>query len=108
MVKTENVKLVILLDYKNTKIFLEKVTLQISLKKFLWLKKLKILCREYITLMILTVKKLRKNCNFLWKGIAKQKSKKVFRIEKVIKVINYMLNGKDTIIRLITRKINKT
>ena len=85
MVKTENVKLVILLDYKNTKIFLEKVTLQISLKKFLWLKKLKILCREYITLMILTVKKLRKNCNFLWKGIAKQKSKKVFRIEKVIK-----------------------
>ena len=35
--------------------------------------------------MILMVKKLRKNCNFLWKGIAKQKSKKAFRIEKVIK-----------------------
>ena len=35
--------------------------------------------------MILTVKKLRKNCHFLRKGIAKHKSKKVFRIEKVIK-----------------------
>ena len=34
-------KLVILLEYQNIKIFLKKVTVQIGLKKFLWLKKVK-------------------------------------------------------------------
>ena len=34
----------ILLEYQNIKIFLQNVTLQIGLKKILWLKKLKILC----------------------------------------------------------------
>ena len=38
-----NLKLVIFREYQNTKIFLQKVTLQIPLKKFLWLKKLKTL-----------------------------------------------------------------
>ena len=41
--------------YKN---FFAKVTLQIGLKKFLWLKKLKILCRGHMLLVILTRKKL--------------------------------------------------
>ena len=40
------------------KIFFAKVTLQIGLKKFLWLRKLKILCRGHILLVILTTKKL--------------------------------------------------
>ena len=53
-----NLKLVILLEYQNIEIFLQKVTLQINLKRFLWLKKLKILCRRHILLMILTEKKL--------------------------------------------------
>ena len=31
----------VLLEYQNIKIFWQKVTLEISLKKFLWLKKIK-------------------------------------------------------------------
>ena len=46
----------ILLEYQNTKTFLQKITLQIDLKKFLRLKKLKILCRGHMLLMILTEK----------------------------------------------------
>ena len=56
MIKILNLKLVKLLEYKNTKTFLLKVTLQIGLKKFLWLKMLKILLRGYLLLMISTVK----------------------------------------------------
>ena len=47
IIKILNLKLVILLEYQNIKIVLKKVTLQIGLK-FLWLKKLKILCRRHI------------------------------------------------------------
>ena len=74
----------ILLEYQNINIFLQKVTLQIGLKKFLWLKKLKILCRGHMLLMILIGKKLL------------ERFQKEFRIEKVMKrkVDNYMLNGK--------------
>ena len=43
----------ILLEYKNRKVFVEKVTLQIGLKKLLWLKKLKILCRGHMLLLII-------------------------------------------------------
>ena len=46
MRKIENLKLVIMLEYQNVKIFLQsfvKVMLQIGLKKFFRLKKLKIL-----------------------------------------------------------------
>ena len=56
------------------------------------LKKLKTLCRGYMLLVILKVKKLlecftKKNC--------KKTNQKEFRVEKVIKrkVINYMFNG---------------
>ena len=56
-----------MLEYKNIKIFLQKVMFQIGLRKFLWLKKLKTLCRGPMLLVILKVKKLlerftKKNC----------------------------------------------
>ena len=38
----------VLLEYQNIKIFLQKVTLWIGVKKFLWLKKLKILCHLHV------------------------------------------------------------
>ena len=68
--------------FRNMEIFLQNATLQIGLKKFLWLKKLKILCRRPILLVILTVKKLlelfmKKNC--------KNQIKKEFKFEKVIR-----------------------
>ena len=37
-----------LLEYQNIKIFLQKVTLQIGVMNFLWLKTLKILCRGHV------------------------------------------------------------
>ena len=60
-----------ILRYKN---ILQKVTLQIDLEKFLWLKKLKMLCCGHMLLMILMIR----NCwNILLKRIAKHKSKRV-------------------------------
>ena len=58
IIKVLNLKLVVLLEYKILKRILQKVALQIDWKKFLWLKKLKILCRGYMLLMILMEKKL--------------------------------------------------
>ena len=58
MIKILNLKLVIMLEYQNKKTFLLKDILQIGLKKFLQLKKLKILFRGGMLLMILMVKKL--------------------------------------------------
>ena len=81
MIKILNLKLVILLEYQNIKIFLEMVMFQISLKKFLWLKELKTLCRGHMLLVILKVKTFlerfaKKNC---------KKNLKELRVEKVIK-----------------------
>ena len=59
-----NLKLVIFREYQNTKIFLKKVTLQIPLKKFLWLKKLKTLFTK-------------NNC--------KKTNQKEFRVQKLMK-----------------------
>ena len=56
--KDPKFKLVILLEYQNIKTFLQMVTFQLGLKKFSWLKNLKILCRGHILLMILTEEKL--------------------------------------------------
>ena len=47
-----------MLEYHNIKTFLLKDILQIGLKKFLWLKKLKILFHGDMLLMISMVKKL--------------------------------------------------
>ena len=38
IIKILSLKLVVLVEYQNVKIFLQKFTLQIGLKKFLWLK----------------------------------------------------------------------
>ena len=58
IIKILNLKLLILIEYQNIKILLQKATLQIGLKKILWLKKLKILWRGHMLLMILKEKKL--------------------------------------------------
>ena len=54
-------------EYQNIKTFLQKVTFQIGLKKFLKLKTLENLCHGHMLLVILTMKKLlkrfmKKNC----------------------------------------------
>ena len=100
MIKILNLKLVILLENKNVKISLQKVTLQVGMKKFSWLKKLKILWHGLMLLLILTAKKF---WTFLRKRIGKKKSKRVpnWKNNKEKRGINYMLNGKDTIICLI-------
>ena len=79
MIKIPNLKLVIMQEYENTKRFLLKAIFQIGLKKFLKLKKLKILFRGHISLVILMVKKslehsMKKNC--------KKTNQEEFRIEK--------------------------
>ena len=60
---------------------------QIDLKKFLWLKKLKALCRGHVLLVILKAKKLLEH--FTKKNYKKKKKKKKkekeLRVEKVIK-----------------------
>ena len=69
-----NLKLLILLEYENIKIFLQKAMFQIGLKKFLLLQKVKTLCRGHILLVILKAKKF---WNVLQKIITKNKSKRV-------------------------------
>ena len=73
MIKILNSKLVNMLEFLNTKIFLLKDTYQIGLKKFLLLVKLKIQFNGHMLLMILMVKKLleyfmKKNCKRLIKN----------------------------------------
>ena len=57
MIKIQNLKLMIMLDYQIIKMILQKGTLQIGLKKFLWFKKLKILFFGHMLLVILKEKK---------------------------------------------------
>ena len=69
------IDLVILLKYQNIRMFLQQITLQIGLKKFLWLKKLKALFLGHIVLVILTEKKsLERFMKTIWK---KNKSKRI-------------------------------
>ena len=82
MMKIVSLKLVMLLEYQNVKAYSYKVTFQIGLRRFLWLKKLKTLCRGHVLLVILKAKKLlerftEQNC--------KKQIKKEFRVGKVIK-----------------------
>ena len=97
-----NLKLVILLEYQNTKTFLQKVTFQIGLQKFLRLKKLKILFRGHVVndpngeeiAGTFYEKELQKKKKKIKNGLQlKESSRK--------EVINYMLHWKDTIIRFI-------
>ena len=96
----------IFLEYQNINIFLQKATFRISLKKFLWLKKLKTLCHGHMLLLILKLKKLlehftKKNC--------KKTNQNEFRIEKVIKKGDKLyVNGKAAMVLLTVGLIKKT
>ena len=100
MIKIRTLKLVIMLEYQNIKMFLQRVTLYIGLKKFFWLKKLKTLFRGYMLLVILNEKKLLERFT---KMNRKRHTKKKLELknESGEKVISYILNGKDTIVGLI-------
>ena len=63
-----NLKVVIFFTYQNTKTFWQKVTLQIGLKKFSILKKLKTLFHGHMASVILTE---RNSCNILRKIVSK-------------------------------------
>ena len=93
-----------MLEYKNIKIFLQQAMFQIGLKKFMWLKKIKSLCRELMLLVFLKVKKFLKRFT---KKDCKKTNKKELRVEKLKKekAINYMLNGNAMIVFLIVRLI---
>ena len=82
MIKIVNLKLVILLQYQNVNTFLQKAVFQIGLKKFLWLKKLKTLCRGHILLVIVRENKLLERFS---KKNWKKTNQKEFRVKKVIK-----------------------
>ena len=91
MIKILNLELVILLEYESIKKYFQKVTLRSVLKKFLWLKKLKVLYRGLMLLMILTAKKLLE----LFRKInCKETNIKKFRFEKAIKEKGDQLYGK--------------
>ena len=80
--------------------FLQRVTLDIGLKKFFWLKKLKTLFRGYMLLVILNEKKLLER--FTKMNCKKHTKKKLeLKNESGEKVISYILNDKDAIVGLI-------
>ena len=107
MKKILNLKLLVLLEYQNVKTFLQKSMFQIGLKNFLLLKKLKILFGGHMLLVILKVKKLLEH--FTKKNFKKQ-IKKSLELKKYLKGkgIDYMSNGKVTIILLTVGSIKKT
>ena len=79
IIKILNLKLVILLKYQNIKIFLQKVTLQIGLKKFLWLKKLKALyCGHMLFVIVMETKLLER----FTKKICEEQIKKSLELKK--------------------------
>ena len=88
----------ILLEYQNIKTFLQKAMFLIGLKKFSRLKKLKRLCREFMLLVILKVKKLLGH--FTKKNYKIKINKKEFRVEKVIK-------GEGDILYVKWNRVNK-
>ena len=71
----------ILLEYQYKKIFLRNFTLQIGLKKFLWLKKLRILCRGH-AINYLSGDEI---VGIFYKNELEITNRKEFRMEKVIK-----------------------
>ena len=73
----KDLNLVMIIEYQNIKIFLPKLTFQIGLKMFLWLKKLKILFGGHKLLVTLKAKKLLEHIFFFLK-----KKKNEFRVEK--------------------------
>ena len=78
-IEIRNLKLMVMLKYENIYIY---IFLQIELKKFLWLKKLKIQWRGHILLVTLMERKLSERFT---KNELQKANQKVFRIKKVIK-----------------------
>ena len=79
MIKLLNLKLVILLEYQNMKIFLQKVTLQIGLNVFVF-KKVKNTVPWTYDINDLNVEEI---CwNFLRERIAKKQIKKSLELKK--------------------------
>ena len=74
-----NLKLVILLEYQNTKTFFQKAMFQIGLKRFLWLKKLKPLLLRHMLLVIVKEKKLLER---FMKKIYKKRIKESLELKK--------------------------
>ena len=79
MIKIQNVNLVIMLEYENIKMILQKVTLQIDLEKFLRLKKLKSLFLGHMLIIILMEKK---NFERFMKNNCKRQIKKNLELKK--------------------------
>ena len=82
---------------------LTKAMFRMAPKTFLWLKKLKTLCRGHILLVSLKTKKLLESFT---KTNCKKQIKKTSKSNKE-KVINYMLNGKVMIVLLTVKLIKK-
>ena len=108
MIKILNLKLEMLSEYQNIKVFLQKTMFQIGFKKLLWLKKFKNnLLWAYVISDI-------KSKDIVWAFFKKVKCKK--QIKKSLelkkyskeKAINYMSNGKTRIILLTVQLIKKT
>ena len=74
-----NLKLMILSEFQN--IFLQKAMFQIGLRKFLWLKKLKILCRGHV----INDFNAEEIVGTFYKKELQKTNQKLFRIEKVIR-----------------------
>ena len=75
IVKIVNLKLMIFLEYQNMKTFLQNITLQIGLKKFVWLKNVK--NTVLWTYVISDPKGEEFFGTFYEKRIAKNKSKRI-------------------------------
>ena len=95
----------ILLKYQNTKSFLQKVTLQIGLEKFFWLKKCKSAVPWTCVIDDLNGKEV---VGTFYENELQKANQLQLRIEKLIKRKDDKWNGKDTIIRLIVGLIKKT
>ena len=74
-----------MLEYQNIRIFLQKVTFQIGLKKFLWWKKFYILCHLISDLIG------EEFVGTFYERELQKTNKKDFRVEKVIKRKNNKL-----------------
>ena len=79
MVKILPLKLVILIEYQNIKIFLQKTMFKVGLKKFLLLQKLKILSRGYMLLVTLTAQKFLERFT---KNTCKKQFEKILELRK--------------------------
>ena len=99
--------MVIMLEYQNIKTLLQKAIFKIGLEKLLLLKMLKTLWRGHLLLVTLKAEKLLEHFN---KKELQKTNQTEFRVEKwwKEKAINYMLNGKATIILLTVGLIKKT